>query len=86
MKYNIIKLEEKDWEWIPSWWVGYDGWDAEIPRDMLPGNGLLGLKILKEGRPIACLWHAELEGSRTMLVNPVLSDPTLQRKRQKRNY
>ena len=72
---NIIKLNKEDWDWIPSWWVGYDGWDAEIPQDMLPMEGLQGLKIMKNDQPVACLWYAELEGSKTMLVNPVIMDP-----------
>ena len=72
---NIIKLNKEDWDWIPSWWVGYDGWDAEIPKDMLPMEGLQGLKIMKNDKPVACLWYAELQGSKTMLVNPVIMDP-----------
>ena len=75
MKYNIIKLNNIDWEYIPDWWIGYKGWESEIPRDMLPGDGLQGFKIVKSDNPVACLWWHIMEGSKTMLVNPVIMDP-----------
>ena len=72
---NIIKLNIYDWEYIPNWWKGYKGWETELPKDMLPGDGLQGIKIVKNGDPVACLWWHIMEGSKTMLVNPVIMDP-----------
>lgn len=51
MKLESRQLKESDWETLQSWWKAW-GW-PEMNKDLLPLNGLGGLIIEKEGKPIA---------------------------------
>ena len=51
MELNIRRLTEKDWDILPTWWKQWPKWKTPS-RDALPDNGLGGLMVEKEGKPI----------------------------------
>ena len=51
---TIRAIKEKDYELIDTWWEG-NGYDPP-PRELLPENGLHGLMICKDKKPIACTY------------------------------
>lgn len=66
------RIEEKDWEFIPDWFQS-QGWDM-MPRDCYPGNGLDGMMITKDDKPIACGW-TYLSNSAISWIEFILADP-----------
>ena len=76
MDFNlkVRRIIEKDWEFLPDWWKGYDGWNDQIPRDMLPENGLGGFIVDKDRHPIgACfLWTSN---AKTCFLSGFVFDP-----------
>lgn len=76
MEFNlkVRRIIEKDWEFLPEWWKGYEGWEDQIPRDMLPEKGLGGFIVDKDGYPIgACfLWTSN---AKTCFINGFVFNP-----------
>ena len=73
--FKVRRIIETDWEFLPSWWEGYEGWDAPIPKDMLPENGLGGFIVDKDKHPIAACW-LWVTNSKTCFVNAFVADPS----------
>ena len=82
MKLQVRKLQESDWDFLPSWWEAYK--QEPIPRDFLPGafqigneekkrEGLGGFMVCKENDPIAAMW-LWMTNSKTAIPAVVVSD------------
>ena len=48
MKLQVRKLQESDWDFLPSWWEAYK--QEAIPRDFLPGAFQIGDEEKKKRR------------------------------------
>lgn len=72
MKLESRQLKESDWETLQSWWKAW-GW-PEMSKDLLPLNGLGGLIIEKEGKPIAS-GFLYLTNAKVAWTEWVVSDP-----------
>jgi len=70
MQFNINKIQDSDWEFLPSWWVKYK--QDPPPRDFLPDNGLSGF-IIKKDVPIAAMWLYQTN-SKTAIPAVMVSD------------
>lgn len=73
MELNIRSIQETDWEMLQGWWKTW-GW-PEMSKDILPLDGLGGLIIEKQGRPIAA-GFLYLTNSKVAWTEWVVSDPT----------
>lgn len=86
MKLQVRKLQESDWNFLPSWWEAYK--QEPIPRDFLPGafqvncqcngevekrEGLGGFMVCKGDDPIAAMW-LYMTNSKTAIPAVVISD------------
>lgn len=82
MELQVRKLQESDWDFLPSWWEAYEA-DA-FPRDFLPGSfkvndeqeekiGLGGFMVCKGDDPIAAMWLF-MTNSKTAIPAVVISD------------
>ena len=72
--FKVRRIIEKDWEFLPSWWKGYEGWNDQIPRDMLPENGLGGFIVDKDSHPVCACW-LWLSNAKTCFINAFVFDP-----------
>ena len=73
MKLNIRRLTEKDWSVLPTWWEQWPDWKTPA-RDFLPENGLGGLMVEKEGKPIIA-GFIYTTNSKVVLLEWIISDP-----------
>ena len=83
MKLQVRKLQESDWDFLPSWWEAYNL--EGFPRDFLPGSfkvgdkqekkrkGLGGFMVCKGEYPIAAMW-LWMTNSKTAIPAVVISD------------
>ena len=72
MKLESRQLKESDWETLQSWWKAW-GW-PEMSKDLMPLDGLGGLIIEKEGKPIAS-GFLYLTNSKVAWTEWIVSDP-----------
>lgn len=72
MELQLRQLEESDWEMLQSWWKAW-GW-PEMTKDLMPLEGLGGLIIEKEGKPIAS-GFVYLTNSKVAWTEWIVSDP-----------
>lgn len=72
--FKVRRIIEKDWEFLPEWWKGYEGWEDQIPRDMLPENGLGGFIVDKDSHPVGACW-LWLSNAKTCFINAFVFDP-----------
>jgi hypothetical protein len=72
MELNIRSIQESDWEMLQSWWKAW-GW-PEMSKDLLPLNGLGGLIVEKENKPIAA-GFLYLTNSKVAWTEWIVSDP-----------
>ena len=89
MKFQVRKLQESDWEFMPIWWKEYDQepWmTGENFRDFLPGafqvgefekkrEGLGGFMVCKDNDPIAAMWLS-LTNTNCAVPTSAISDPS----------
>ena len=73
MKLNIRRLTEKDWSILPIWWEQWPKWKTPS-RDALPENGLSGLMVEKEGKPIIA-GFIYTTNSKGVWLEWIISDP-----------
>jgi hypothetical protein len=72
MKLESRQLKESDWETLQSWWKAW-GW-PEMSKDLMPLDGLGGLIIEKEGKPIAS-GFLYLTNAKVAWTEWIVSDP-----------
>lgn len=72
MKLELRQLKESDWEVLQSWWKAW-GW-PEMSKDLLPLDGLGGLIVEKEGKPIAS-GFLYLTNAKVAWTEWIVSDP-----------
>ncbi len=72
MELQLRQLEESDWEMLQSWWKAW-GW-PEMTKDLMPLEGLGGLIIEKEGKPIAS-GFVYLTNAKVAWTEWIVSDP-----------
>jgi hypothetical protein len=72
MKLESRQLKESDWETLQSWWKAW-GW-PEMSKDLMPLDGLGGLIIEKEGKPIAS-GFLYLTNAKVAWAEWIVSDP-----------
>lgn len=72
MKLESRQLKESDWEILQSWWKAW-GW-PEMSKDLMPLEGLGGLIVEKEGKPIAS-GFLYLTNSKVAWTEWIVSDP-----------
>lgn len=72
MELNIRSIQESDWEMLQNWWKAW-GW-PEMSKDLLPLNGLGGLIVEKENKPIAA-GFLYLTNSKVAWTEWIVSDP-----------
>ena len=87
MELRVRKLQESDWNLIPTWWEAYGA--EGFPRDFLPGaysiegekeekrDGLGGFMVCKGDDPIAAMW-LWITNSKTAIPAVVVSDKSYQ--------
>ena len=73
MKLNIRQLTESDWQTLPTWWEGWKDWTTPN-RDSLPNNGLGGLMVEKNNKPILA-GFIYTTNSKGAWVEWIISDP-----------
>ena len=73
MKLTVRKLEEKDWEVLPTWWEQWPKWKTPS-RESLPDNGLGGLMIDKGGISVLAGFIYETN-SKGVWLEWIISDP-----------
>lgn len=72
MELNIRSIQESDWEMLQLWWKAW-GW-PEMSKDLLPLNGLGGLIVEKQNKPIAA-GFLYLTNSKVAWTEWIVSDP-----------
>lgn len=72
MELKLRSLQESDWETMQSWWKAW-GW-PETSKDLMPLEGLGGLIIEKEGKPIAS-GFLYLTNAKVAWTEWIVSDP-----------
>lgn len=72
MELSIRSIQESDWEMLQNWWKAW-GW-PEMSKDLLPLNGLGGLIVEKENKPIAA-GFLYLTNSKVAWTEWIVSDP-----------
>lgn len=72
MELSIRSIQESDWEMLQNWWKAW-GW-PEMSKDLLPLNGLGGLIVEKESKPIAA-GFLYLTNSKVAWTEWIVSDP-----------
>ena len=72
MELQLRQLEESDWEMLQSWWKAW-GW-PEMTKDLMPLEGLGGLIIEKEDKPIAS-GFVYLTNAKVAWTEWIVSDP-----------
>ncbi len=73
MELNIRRLTENDWSFLPVWWEQWPKWQTPS-RDALPDNGLGGLIVEKEGKPIIA-GFIYTTNSKGVWLEWIISDP-----------
>ena len=73
MQLNIRKLELNDWAVLPIWWEQWPTWKVPA-RDSLPDNGLGGLMVEKNGKPVLAGFIYETN-SKGVWLEFIISDP-----------
>jgi len=73
MKLNIRRITENDWNFLPDWWAGWKGW-MQPSRDSLPDNGLGGLIVEKQNKPIVA-GFIYTTNSKGAWIEWIISDP-----------
>jgi len=73
MQLTVRKIEEKDWEVLPTWWQEWPEW-TQPARDALPEDGLGGLIIEKAGIPVFAGFIYETN-SKGVWLEWIISDP-----------
>ena len=73
MKLNIRQLKESDWDILPKWWDGWKNW-VQPSRDALPNNGLGGLIVEKNNKPILA-GFIYTTNSKGAWIEWIISDP-----------
>ena len=82
MELNIRRLQESDWEVLPTWWEKWEGWKTP-DREALPDNGLCGLMVHKGDKKILA-GFMYTTNSKGAWVEYIISDPDYREKdRQK---
>lgn len=72
MELKLRSLQESDWEVLLSWWKAW-GW-PDIEKDLMPLDGLGGLIVEKQGKPIAA-GFLYLTNSKVAWTEWIISDP-----------
>ena len=78
MKNVIVRaIREEDYKFINTWWEK-NNYEAP-PRELLPENGLHGLMICKDEKPIACT-YLYLTNSKMGYCDYLISSPSYKSK------
>lgn len=72
MELQLRSLKESDWETLQIWWKVW-GW-PEMNKDLMPLNGLGGLIVEKDGKPIAA-GFLYLTNAKVAWTEWIISDP-----------
>jgi hypothetical protein len=72
MELKLRSLQESDWETLQNWWKAW-GW-PEMSKDLMPLDGLGGLIIEKDGKPIAS-GFLYLTNAKVAWTEWIISDP-----------
>lgn len=72
MELQLRALKESDWEILQSWWKAW-GW-PETSKDLMPLNGLGGLIVEKDSKPIAA-GFLYLTNAKVAWTEWIVSDP-----------
>ncbi len=52
MELKVRALQESDWDTLVSWWLSWEEWQLHPAKEMLPMNGVGGLIVESENKPI----------------------------------
>jgi hypothetical protein len=72
MELKLRSLQESDWETLQTWWKAW-GW-PEMSKDLMPLDGLGGLVVEKDSKPIAA-GFLYLTNSKVAWTEWIISDP-----------
>ncbi len=73
MELNIRRITESDWEILPIWWEQWPKWKTPS-RDALPDDGLGGLMVEKNGKPVLA-GFIYTTNSKGVWLEWIISDP-----------
>jgi len=72
MELKLRSLQESDWETLQTWWKAW-GW-PEMSKDLMPLDGLGGLIVEKDSKPIAA-GFLYLTNAKVAWTEWIISDP-----------
>lgn len=72
MELKLRSLQESDWETMQAWWKAW-GW-PEVTKDLMPLEGLGGLIVEKDDKPIAS-GFLYLTNAKVAWTEWIVSDP-----------
>lgn len=72
MELKLRALQESDWQTLQSWWKAWD-W-PEISKDLMPLDGLGGLIVEKDDKPITA-GFLYLTNAKVAWTEWIVSDP-----------
>jgi len=72
MELKLRSLQESDWETLQIWWKAW-GW-PEMSKDLMPLDGLGGLIVEKDSKPIAA-GFLYLTNAKVAWTEWIISDP-----------